>query len=220
MAKITFNSETYNAFLAEKKCCIATQVSEYIDAMYSASSNADCLLDELRENIYYLKFLESAYIPVGDILYPENGSCNYTSVTDYTSFFNSGTKFTEYNYLYWYNENGLSQNLLVIFTNDTSGFYPPNSIHGGATQLQNGITNYFLNHGYSNVNIVVTYINGYLTIKADVDGIQFNYLNTDTFGVQNFTYSCDYVYASEDTNCITDDDAIKLSNLMHCDCCD
>ena len=34
-----------------------------------------------------------------------------------------------------------------------------------------------------------------------------------------YTYSCDYVYASEDTNCITDDDAIKLSNLMHCDCC-
>jgi len=219
MAKITFNSETYNAFLAEKKCCIATQVSEYIDAMYSASSEADCLLDELRENIYYLKFLEAGYIPVGDILYPENGSCTYTSVTDYTSYYNSGTKFTDYNYIYWYDENGLLQSLLVIFTNETSGIYPPGSIHGGATQIQNGLINYFYDHDYSNVDIVVTYENGYLTIKAEVNGLQFYYIESDTFGVQNFNYLCDYVYASEDTNCLTDDDAVKMSNLIHCDCC-
>lgn len=222
MAKITFNSETYNAFLEEKKCCIATQVSEYIDAMYSASFDADCLLDELRENIYYLKFLESAYIPVGDVLYPENGSCNYTSVLDFSPYFSVGTKFTEYNYLYWYNENGISQNLTIIFTNESSGIYPPGSIYGGATQLQNQLTNYFLDHGYSNVNVVVTYENYILTIKVEVDNLIFiNILNDNSISAYlPFNYTCDYVYASEDTNCITDDDAIKLSNLIHCDCCD
>jgi hypothetical protein len=99
MAKITFNSETYNAFLEEKKCCIATQVSEYVDAMYSASSDADCLLDELRENIYYLKFLESSYIPVGDVLYPKNGTCQYSGGgVNYTGLSMSVPDFITINY--------------------------------------------------------------------------------------------------------------------------
>jgi hypothetical protein len=99
MAKITFNSETYNAFLEEKKCCIATQVSEYVDAMYSASSDADCLLDELRENIYYLKFLDSAYVSRLQFQYEPGG-------IDYSGQLPPGSAFTDSINLNYYNLNG------------------------------------------------------------------------------------------------------------------
>jgi hypothetical protein len=218
MANITFNSETYNAFLAEKKCCIATQVSEYIDAMYSASSDADCLLDELRENIYYLKFLEAGYIPVGDVLYPENGTCQYKSNIQYD--YDEADKFNNLISLSYYDENGVIDGISFYFTNETAGIWPPGSIHGGASTIQNYINNYFTGLGYNDVNVSVSFIDFLLNISVSVNGLVFYLISDQTNEIDsNFNYLCDYVYASEDTNCITDDDAIKLSNLMHCDCC-
>jgi hypothetical protein len=215
MAKITFNSETYNAFLAEKKCCIATQVSEYIDAMYSASSEADCLLDELRENIYYLKFLEAGYIPVGDVLYPENGSCQYSGGgVDYTNVVGRITDSIAINY---YNLSGDATSI-PTFSFDSSA--TPGNI-GSPSYIDTYITGELVSSGFTNVQVVVSYSYPILTININANNLYFPspYLVSDDGDFINPTYSCDYVYASEDTNCITDDDAIKLSNLMHCNCC-
>lgn len=220
MANITFSSETYNAFLEEKKCCIATQVSEYVDAMYSASSDADCLLDELRENVYYVKFLESGYIPIGNSIYAENGTCYYTSKLIFN--FTPQTIYVEDNTIYWYNQNGVLQNKQVYFTNISGGFWPPGSLHGNASQLQSQLISFFTGLGYYYVDIKVTFINNVLNFYFNVDDLIFYYVNNASTlqDDYDFNYTCDYVYASEDTNCITDDDAIKLSNLIHCDCCD
>lgn len=220
MAKITFNSETYNAFLEEKKCCIATQVSEYIDAMYSASSDADCLLDELRENIYYLKFLESAYIPVGDVLYPENGSCaNVGQGFDYTGKYLPGDEVTRYISLYFYDLNGVLIEESFVFKPDAN----PGDL-GSPSYIENYLISAFESEGFTNVSVVVTYSYPILDIKFSANNlIVFYGIDSTDEGISiydYFSYTCDYVYASEDTNCITDDDAIKLSNLIHCDCCD
>jgi len=216
MAKITFNSETYNAFLAEKKCCIATQVSEYVDAMYSASSDADCLLDELRENIYYLKFLEAGYIPVGDVLYPENGSCaNYDEGIDYTNIFLPGDKITIHYTLYFYDLDGDLATKNFTFNPGAN----PGAV-GSPTYIDNYLTVGLQSAGFNNVQVTVEYSYPNFSIKISGNNlIVFKLVDVDNEFNDFYTYSCDYVYASEDTNCLTDDDAVKMSNLIHCDCC-
>lgn len=218
MANITFNSETYNAFLAEKKCCIATQVSEYIDAMYSASSSADCLLDELRENIYYLKFLEAGYIPVGDVLYSENGTCaNYDEGIDYTGIFGINDTPTRFMSIYFYDLEG-SQNSINFNFNPgvESGI-------GSPSYIEELLTEEFIDYGFNNVTVTVSY--SYPNLNITIGGnnlIVYYIIDFTDEGLElydYFTYSCEYVYASEDTNCLTDDEAVKMSNLIHCDCC-
>jgi hypothetical protein len=216
MAKITFNSETYNAFLDKKKCCIATQASEYIDAMYSANSDADCLLDELRENIYYLKFLESAYVPIGDVLYPENESCQYSGGgVDYTGV---GGRITDLIIINYYDLNGNSVSI-PTFSFDSSA---ASGDEGSPSYIDTYLTGELVSQGFTNVQVVVTYSFPILSIQINANNLYFRspYVTSDEGSSVNPTYSCEYVYASEDTNCITDDDAIKLSNLIHCDCCD
>lgn len=221
MANITFNSETYNAFLAEKKCCIATQVSEYIDAMYSASSSADCLLDELRENIYYLKFLEAGYIPVGDVLYPENGTCaNYDEGIDYTGIFDINDRTVRSITIYFYDLYGNQDSINFDFKPWLeSGI-------GSPSYIEELLTEDFVDYGFNNVTVTVSYSYPNLSITIAGDNLIVFYV-VDTYPSDDvfnyiydyFTYSCDYVYASEDTNCLTDDEAVKMSNLIHCDCC-
>jgi hypothetical protein len=212
MAKITFNSETYSAFLAEKKCCIATQASEYIDAMYSASSDADCLLDELRENIYYLKFLEIDY--VRRIEYGSGG-------IDYSGQLPPGSAFTDSIDLNYYNLNG---GLISTFSFSFISNAVPGAI-GSASYIENFLISQFESEDFKNVQVSVTYTYPILSIQINADNLYFPpvYLDSPKIGIVAtlipLTNSSNYVYSSENTNCLTDDDAIKLSNLMHCDCC-
>ena len=78
---------------------------------------------------------------------------------------------------------------------------------------------------FENVQVSVTYTYPVLSIQINADNLYFPpvYLDSPKIGVVAIliplTNSFNYIYSSENANCLTENDAIKLSNLMHCDCC-